>query len=92
MKIAAQIVARLLEDLQGNRKVCITCQSALGLPQQPGDSHGYCKRHAVQMQEIVVKNALKSGKERLIKLANDRMIAIQNTPAEKYPPDLENTR
>lgn len=84
MNTAQAIVHQLLEG----ERVCITCQSQLGIPQQPGDSHGYCKRHALETQQVILKNAMAGGKQRLIELAQKRLAEIQAAPEEKYPPDL----
>ena len=84
MRIAQAIVHRLLEE----ERTCTTCQGELGVKGTTGQSHGYCKRHALAMQQTLLKNAVATGKERLIKMAQDRMAEIQATPEDHYPPDL----
>lgn len=44
MSNAQQIVELLLENV----RVCAFCQKERGIRGQPGESHGFCRRHFMQ--------------------------------------------
>jgi hypothetical protein len=87
MRTAEAIVHRLLE--QEAERVCSSCQRALGIQAQVGQSHGYCKRHALEQQQAILKMTMEKGNQKWIDLAQKKMAEIQAYPEDQFPQDLQ---
>lgn len=79
--------------IEGNeqrlRPVCAHCEHELRLPQKGNESHGICKRHALEVQRMVIKMAVEMGNPDRINDAQRHLATIKNTPESEFDcPDL----
>ena len=82
MSNAQKLVAILLES----QSVCAGCQKEFGVQPQPGQSHGYCKRHLIeQYQQMLDMPGARASTEQ-------RIAQIQQRPDTDFPPDLAQQR
>jgi hypothetical protein len=81
MNIAQQIVTALLEN--GAVQTCAACQKEFGVASQPGESHGYCKRHLMDMW-----GQFPPGHAKAAQMIRD----IPGRPDSEFPPDLAQQR
>lgn len=87
-QIAEAIVAQLLEF----ERACCMCEKEFGVQPRPNVSHGYCKRHLIQMQKQVLKMAAERGNQPAMQTAQQRIRAVQQRPDTDFPPDLSQQR
>jgi hypothetical protein len=81
MNTAQQLVAILLETGEAVR-VCAGCQKEFGVRPGPNESHGYCKRHLIEMYQQMMQYP--QGKAKAEQSIRD----IQQRPDDDFPPDL----
>lgn len=85
MSVANQIVETLLES--GHVvQACASCEQETG-QRTPNASHGYCKRHLIQMWQANAKQMPQMAEQ-----ARMRVAQIQQRPESDFPPDLSQQR
>jgi hypothetical protein len=93
MNIAEFIVNELLESSYDVVSVCAGCQKEFGTTPPPNASHGYCKRHTLEMyadamkmaKEMVGKNPNAAGRvSQLMASIRD----IRERPDSAFCPDM----
>lgn len=82
MRIAEFIVNELLESAHGITQACASCEAETG-QRTPNASHGYCKRHLIQMWQANAKQMPQMAAK-----AQERIADIQRRPDSDFPPDL----
>jgi hypothetical protein len=85
MSTAQQIVAILLETGEVER-VCAGCQKEFGIQAQGNQSHGYCKRHLIEMYQQMMEYPQGRAK------AEQKIAELQQRPDSEFPPDLAQQR
>jgi hypothetical protein len=89
MSVAQQTVETLLENVVA---VCATCQQETGAPRQSNDSHGYCKRHTIEMHRHNLMNAIQRKDQAAMQRGQQTIAAIRARPDSDFPPDLSQQR
>lgn len=85
MNVPQSIVDILLENELV--RACAACEKETG-QRTPGASHGYCKRHLIDMHKQNLLAAIQSANQPSIRTAQERIREIRQRPDSDFPPDL----
>lgn len=83
-----QIIVNVLLE---NVTACAACEGETGR-RTPGASHGYCKRHLIEMHKQNLMWAIQHKNQQGITTAQQRIAGIRARPDTDFPPDLSQQR
>lgn len=86
MSIAESIVNDLLEN-EGVVRVCASCQGEFGTTPPANASHGYCKRHTLEMYAHTLEMAKQRGNQERIAQVMRSIEEVKSRPESAFCPD-----